>query len=198
VAQVISEKFSENQKPPKRRRGRPRLQVLDPDYRAVCEAVGLFPSDESRTKQNRMYAQRAIHILGQTDRPQFKWLFDLEAIMANRPHSMRKTILSELGRIKDDGELIQAAFDICHLKPKTKTAISIIRQVRIGRPCPGDVYQLTKLIADTILDYRQRHPGTTFRDVYYAIIPVVQAAADNAALDSPELDELIEELCSRK
>jgi glycine cleavage system protein P-like pyridoxal-binding family len=101
-----------------------------------------------------------------------------------------------LGRITDDIQLIQAAFDICHLKPKTKEAITAIRHVRTGRECQGDVDQLTKMIATTIKDYMRTHPSTSYREAYKAIIPVVQTVGDIAALDGPELDALIEQLRS--
>lgn len=194
MAQSISEKFSDNQCAPRRKRGRPRLQVLDPEFTRFCQLGGVFHGGKTRTDQNSMYRMRAIVILAQTERPEFKWLFDIDGMIADRPKSQKKTILAELGRIRNEIELIQAAFDICDLKPKTKDAISIIRQVRTGRECKGDVDQLTRLIARTVQEYLREHPGTTYTHAYHAIIPVVQRLADIAALDGPELDELIDQL----
>jgi hypothetical protein len=63
LAQIISEKFSENKKPPKRRRGRPRLFVGEPTRNDPTEAslfwikldeklrrLSLLPDDEAKVR----------------------------------------------------------------------------------------------------------------------------------------------------
>jgi hypothetical protein len=174
VSEALSEKFSE-----KLQRGRPR--VVDPSTEAVYEGMGLYDGKYSqRARVNTYYRQRALSCLMVFDDPDadaFKWLADLKASNEGKIKPWRETILSELGRIKDEGAMRAVALRICELKPQTKEAVDIICRWRLGgKSKPGDIESLRGELCRCIDDYKRRHPDTqlsqikdALNDAYYAV-----------------------------
>lgn len=166
-AQMIEEnnleKFSNNPDSPKRRRGRPRKRILDPEQNYIIEGC-IDRADCKRTQIEHKYRFRAMCILG--DDEEFKWLVDLEALASGRAKS-KSTILAALGRIDDPLEMKALAYLICQNKLKTRDAISVIRHHRIGES-PVNVKQLAKEIINTVVDYKIRHPSLTDEDIWEA------------------------------
>lgn len=139
----------------KKQRGRPRL--LDKSRLALIE----FATDAKtlRHKQNVHYRTRALALLMEDKR--FLWLCDPVAMRAGKAHSMRPTILSELGRIENDGDLESVALQLCELKPKVRQAIVMIRQWRTGKVKEGDSLKLANEIIASVNGYIDRYPTTT-------------------------------------
>jgi hypothetical protein len=103
---------------PKKRRGRPR--VFNPEMEAILR--GSFSDKTQRGIQNKFYLLRAFRLV-QND-PALKWLYDKEA------ETIKSVILSELGRITSDTDLLNMAREICNLKPRTRDAVLLIRAFR--------------------------------------------------------------------
>lgn len=158
---AISEKF-----PEKKKRGRPRL--LHPEDEKTYRRS--MPSRDIRTLQNQDYEVRALSILGLNkinppDYP-FLWLGDISKIEneISERRFYRKTILAELGRIADNENLIEAAKEVCRLKPKTTEAIKMIREWRLGRPAVST--SLEMILRKAIEDYREKHSEITLNNIY--------------------------------
>ena len=111
--------------------GRPR--VLSPEQEAQFRAtVGLPDYATRRTVQNRANWGRALKLL--CDGPMAtvvstRWVWLLRP---NRDGvaTSRKTILSELGRVKDDEALKVFADALCERKPAAQDAIRLLRRWR--------------------------------------------------------------------
>jgi hypothetical protein len=105
-----------------KKRGRP--LILTPEQKAMIEKV--YPDlTTSKSIQNKWYLVRASNVIrGHED---LKWLFDRET------HFIRETILTELGRIKDDVDLLSLAREVCELKPTSREAIRLIRNWKGGK-----------------------------------------------------------------
>ncbi len=175
---AISEAASENGK---RQRGRPKLIGSASLRKMIDFCAGDVKTERGR--QDVFYRNIALGHL--VDDPRFIWLCDKERMTAGAPNSWKPGILAELGRFDfAGGDILEAASEICRLKPKTKDAIAMIRGWRLGeRECtPGALY-------DTLLkafnDYVGQHPGITKQSVRTAVImfriTVLEANAQEAA-----------------
>lgn len=158
---AISENFSE-----KKKRGRPRL--FHPEYEKVIRRGREYT--DIRTIYNQEYETRAFTVLGLSpknppDFP-FSWLGDESKIEVGKSRrcGFRKTILSELGRIDNDSNLIEAAKEICRLKPKTQDAVKMIRGWRLRRAYAP--VSLESSLRKAIEDYRKNHPDIKDKDIY--------------------------------
>jgi hypothetical protein len=143
----ISENFSE-----KRKRGRPRL--LHPALHEVFAQGQQYASE--RTIQNASYHIRAFSLL--QDEPWAKWLMGYVS-QEGKPGQIRKTILAELGRLREDEVLRAVARQICERKPTTKDAVAMIRHYRLGRQPRGAVDDLTDRLTTLIVEYIDSHAG---------------------------------------
>ncbi len=165
--EVLSENFSV-----KRKRGRPRL--MQPEFENSIRMD--MPYSDIRTIQNNDYEARAGMILGiSPDNPPdypFSWLCDFGKIEFGKSQrrAYRKTILSELGRIEQVKNLIEAATEICRLKPKTQDAVKMIRGWRLRRPVVSETLESTLRIA--IKNYRKKHPEIANNDIHESLIAV--------------------------
>jgi hypothetical protein len=104
----ISETVS--QKP---KRGRPPLLSAE----AMAMWGSLMPGATPRTIQNFYYQFRAQGFL--KDDPACGWL--------TGHGSRRQLLLSELGRIPNDADLVHVARSICEMKPTAKRGVAMIR-----------------------------------------------------------------------
>lgn len=110
----LSEKFSEN-KP----KGRPRITTPNFDRKAQT----FFPATNTRRGLlNKHYLLIALAALSE-DKEAFIWLVD--------PPKFKLTILYELGRVQDPELIREGARQLCALKPTTKRAVQILREVRL-------------------------------------------------------------------
>jgi hypothetical protein len=115
----------------------------------------------------------------------FRWLCgDPDAVMRGEEHC-RLTILAELGRIDDEQEREEMALYLCEVKPTTREAVALIRQVRTQRVPPGDTTQLADLIRHAINTYLREHATMPWNDVRQALFRVL---ADIDATEENETD----------
>jgi hypothetical protein len=172
----ISENFSES-----RRRGRPPRH--GPEVMTMMR--GLFPEARTvRSIQNKWFLVQAQRVL--RHEPELTWLLDLDPSThaIQKGGAYRMTILQELRRIEDEGVMKAVARRLCELKPSTREAVAMIRRFRLGRSAPASVNQLVDALAQTIDDYRMRHPQITDAQIHEALqmvgVLVRQAEADQA------------------
>ena len=135
----------------KPKRGRPRL--LMPEYEA--ELWNLYPPTgvkSTRGIQNKHYLCHAVGLV--KDDPRFAWIVDAKT------DRVRSTILTELGRIEDDDDLLEMALLICESRASTRKAVAAIRQFRDVAKGPSCL-SLTSRLITTIKAYVVEHPGTT-------------------------------------
>jgi hypothetical protein len=164
-----------DQAEPKKKRGRPRM---NPEMEDMAKDVGhLDYHSDRRHIQNCLHGLHArLVILKAQDPNRFVWLVDSpEAIKAGTATGdfRKRTIMSELGRIDDDDDLLSIAEQVCELKPNTQDAVAMIRRWRLGKSPEADALGLTDAIVNVINRYIGTHPGTTKMQV--------RAACDNAA-----------------
>ncbi len=97
----------------------------------------------------------------------FLWLCDSSKIDNNFSiqRIYRKSILAELGRIKDDKKLKKAATEICRIKPKTQDALKMIRGWRLQRTAAGSL-TLEETLRKTIQRYRENNLDITNDEIY--------------------------------
>ncbi len=90
-----------------------------------------------------------------------------------------RTVLTELGRIEDDGAFWQAVFWYTEQKDglRAHDAARMIRHMMIGKSEEGSTRKLAKELAKTVDDYRKRHPETTHAEADKALLLVRQALA---------------------
>jgi len=141
----------------KRRRGRPRL--LTPRERGSLR--NLFPDNTTeRSLQDIDYRLRAIGLL--KEQAEFAWLYDPQRVRAGEKRCWKPLILTELGRIADDEELLTAAREVCRLKPKAHDAARIVRRFRIGREPAASTGKLASAIIKAVNAYNHSHDGLTW------------------------------------
>ena len=168
-----------------RKRGRPKaLSDLE-----MATARGI-PNGKctNRHLQNVAYCMRALREL--THDPRFAWLCNEKAMRRGERHSWCPTILTELGRIEDPETMKVAALRICELKPRTHDAVTMIRRWRLNKAKQVNVLQLTKELANTMDNYRLRHPSITWKQVRGALVnamDVVEALIDETEHESEKL-----------
>jgi hypothetical protein len=114
---------------------------------------------------------RAIRVLDYE--PEFCWLVGTPEEINAGKKVFHNSILTELGRIKDDDNLRDTARQICAIKPRCKDALVMIRRWRTGKTLAGDAGSLTKAIIQTVEDYCAARSDTT--------LPIILAALANAA-----------------
>lgn len=155
----LSENFSDN----KRSRGRPPLlNKVWHDFYAKNAPVGA----SERTIQNMSYYLRAFSLL-QPEPWANGWLIDYPS-KAGHHGNVRRTILTELGRIEDDETLIAVAQELCELQPTTKEAIALIRHWReVQKPL-----DLTASLQRTLNAYLQAHPMVTLEEMAEALLNI--------------------------
>jgi hypothetical protein len=142
--------------------------------------------------QNFYYGVRAMRVLGlnnplPADSP-LRWLFDPDAEARGESRAYRQTILSELGRIRDDAELREVALRLCNVQPTARDARTMIRRHRLGAGQPPEG-QLTRELLRTINDYRRRYPQTTWPEVRSALDVADLIVADTATTAAAPSEE---------
>jgi hypothetical protein len=150
---TITEAASENT-PVKKKRGRP--WVYD-HHRIRDHLRARFPEVQStRHHDNLVWRQRAIAFL--KDDLEFQWLCDFKAIAAGAGRRFWKPgILVELWRIQDIEDMKRVARIIVAKKPKTKEAVAMIRQWRLGEKSEGDALTLMSALAKCLDSYVSTH-----------------------------------------
>ena len=165
----------------KKRRGRPRLKLFTPEVEAMYEACGVFDGVRTaRTRQNVLYRQRAMDVLGVVRDERFKWLADFSKFDTDAPNAMKHSILAELGRIEDADKMRAVALQLCDMQPTAREAVQLIRNFRTGRKSAGDAQQLEAEIARVMADYLTRHPRMLFSRVCYALSSVLDRTTELA------------------
>jgi len=165
----------------KKRRGRPRLKLFTPKQEAMYEMVGVFDGVRTaRTRQNVMYRQRAMDVLGVVRDERFKWLADFSKFDTDAPNAMKHSILAELGRIEDADRMRVVALQVCEMKPTAREAVQLIRNFRTGKKSAGDVTQLKAEIGRVVDDYLTRHPAMLYSQVCVALSSVLDFTTELA------------------
>jgi hypothetical protein len=127
---------------------------------------GVFQRRQAAAIADRMRAQLALG-----DNTCMKWLCDRSEIVGGKPRSWRPAILTELGRLLEEQGpevMTSLALQLCELKPRTKDALSIIRQARLVR-APNQSLELAAAIANSVEYYLQEHPQMTLLQVAEAL-----------------------------
>lgn len=106
-----------------------------------------------------------------------KWLLDEERIAAGEK-AMRRTLLSELGRIEDEDDRLAMALRLCELKPSTRDGIGMIRRFR-GQQRPTSVLNLYDTIATTINRYLAEHRDCTKAKVVDVLQTIIDSIQDD-------------------
>jgi hypothetical protein len=155
------------------------------DEFAFMEGLGLFENNKTRRGRNNIYyQQRAMSLIGSGDNPEFYWLANGPEMWAgDRVKAWRPSILAELGRIADDESLLSIAREICQLKPKSRRAVELIRQFRLGATGPGEASDLQARMTATINQFLQRHPKTEWSTVLKAIDDLREMVKASAGLE---------------
>lgn len=158
-------------------RGRPRARAL-PEWLRVDVARGEAHLSE-RAQQDHCYEVQAMGVLfaemaarGDTEENEFSWLLvsPQRGAREGRRRILRRTLLAELGRITDDGLLVEAARLLCERKPKTREGVQWIRRLRVeGKQKHGDADQLADELIRTANDFLARYPETSDEDLLGAI-----------------------------
>jgi hypothetical protein len=165
----ITANFTESKDKP--RRGRP--SKFSEEEIAICESLALFTSKSRRGRENVLYRQRAISIIGHDD-ARLKWLFD-EAAIWRGEGKWKPSILSELGRIDDHHNLRVVALAICEAKPSTTQAVEMIRNYRTGKVKTADEAQLADMLIGTINRYLRSFPTTTQAQIKTALSSAISS-----------------------
>jgi hypothetical protein len=152
-----------SEKPPMRKRGRPRATPQEWD----AFAGGMFGDKTRRTQIKRFHASRALALLEHIKGQDFGYVND------------HWEILAELGQLDDDERIVEAATDICEHKVKAKDAVQMIRNWRTGKTAPADPDALAKEITRLIGNYQIRHPGMSPRQVRDALVQVLIECDEN-------------------
>jgi hypothetical protein len=161
VADAVSENVSENPGKPKRGR-QPSL-----DATAMSMLRSWFPEIRTRRgQQNRWHALHALNVLDYD--PAFRWLVPSEEAIHRGEGSIRFSVLNEVGRIADDGELRAVAAVVCERQLKTREAVAFVRRCRVA-PRPGSATALTNAVIGCVNAYVQQHPDTTLRQIRAAL-----------------------------
>jgi hypothetical protein len=152
-----------SQKPPAPR-GRPRLSSTE--FEDVATRFWAFGKTR-HTRTNAVYRHRAIRQFIEDAR--FAWL--CRDPVPNGPDgTLRRTILTELGRIDDEGIREAIALDLCARQPTAREAVAQIRAYRLGRSPRGSVRQLYLALARTLQDYVVAHPDMPWEAVQEAVV----------------------------
>jgi|SRR5579863_3493608 len=115
---IVTETASQTPKP-----GRPFSVFRDAADRQ--EMIELFDDVRSeRSVVNRLFHLDALMAIGEGDKPQYRWLADA------RTDCIKRTILAELGRVRDEEKIRELARYICEMKMSTAEAINFIRERR--------------------------------------------------------------------
>jgi hypothetical protein len=164
----ISATVSEN-----RLRGRP--QVFDAATLARLRAEMRRDNADisDRTVQNRLYQYTAQGLLEGQDWA--RWLIDPKGIMQGKRSAYRRTILQELGRIRNAADLVATAKLICNLKPTARDAVRMIRRARRGHKPQGTADHLAARLMALVQDYCAHHAGVD-RDVLLGALQIVEDA----------------------
>lgn len=172
---AISETASENSA--HRKRGRPAV------YSEQQLNLARQYSDAStvRGKQNFLYMTRAIRVLDYD--PAFCWLVGTREEINAGKKVFHNSILTELGRIKDDDNLRDIARQICEIKPRCKEALVMIRRWRTGKTLVGDAGSLTKAIIQTVEDYCAARADTTLQIILAALANAADAFQEQDSWD---------------
>ena len=172
---------NDSQNVEKKRRGRPRLKLFTPEVEAMYEACGVFAEARTaRTRQNMMYRQRAMEVLGVVKDERFKWLCDVAKVQADEPNAMKHSVLAELGRIKDADKMRVVALQLCEMKATAREAVQTIRNFRRGKKSAGDIKQLETEIGCVVDDYLSRHPAMLYSQVCLALSSVLDRTTELA------------------
>ncbi|HEU0177364.1 MAG TPA: hypothetical protein VFV58_24125 [Blastocatellia bacterium] len=150
-----------------KKRGRPRL--LSPKE---VEIVDSYASQSTtRGKQNHYYYMLALATLPDSD-PRFAWLWS--------GGEARATILSELGRFRDQDVILKLALEICESKMTTRKAVRLLRECR-GVKLPAIRHKAANAIITTVNNYFKSHPDTTIEKMIDALRVVLWALEDRRA-----------------
>lgn len=96
---------------------------------------------------------------------------------------MRRTLLAELGRLRDPEVIRETALELCERRPKTADGVLWVRRMRTGiRPQP-DADRLANQICRLLDSYCSAHPGTGKQDMLAAL---------KIACDAVERAEVVE------
>jgi hypothetical protein len=115
-----------------------------------------------RSHVKHYYRQRAFGVLDEAGDGQ-----DYDYLISG---NFKNDILAELGRFHP-ADIPELAAVICRQRMKTKTAVAMLRALRLGRDglMEGSIYRLAGEIIRKINDYRSRYPAMSHERVMNAL-----------------------------
>lgn len=145
-----------------KRPGRP--ATLDQHVLAVVKAQ--HPHVQSRRGiENLYYAaigrRRLLALIPFHERGAFDWLLAHKDRMEG--------VLSQLGRVKDDGMLLRLAKEICRRKLWRNASVRLMREFREAVDAEADVAALADELVKVVERYRASHNQLTLADVRQAL-----------------------------
>lgn len=152
-----------------KKRGRPGL-LSDEQQKQICDYLDV---DGKRNIQNAHYRQRTVVLLMKPATEEYrvekKFHFIFEGDSSKRNSVFKMVILSELGRIKNDEDLIFAAEEVCKHKLTTREAVAYIRQFRGVVTSKANALDLFVHLGKAVEDYQIIHPDVTKEDLTRAL-----------------------------
>jgi len=160
---LILEHNTEN----KRRRGRPRLLT----YAAYVRGKNNWGVTGTRTLQNRAYLTRAIQVLGMSKRWEWFGISDQATMAKGKTQTkLRCTVLTELGRVRNDEDLRILAEALKTAAPASdRAAIAFVREWRMRRGMQIDTTHCISALHAFLKNYKKDRPLMQWRDIAFAM-----------------------------
>lgn len=108
--------------------------------------------------------------------------FDPSFVFDLKTNILKRTILTELGRLRDeqgDAVAMQAAKVVCENRMRARAAVAWIRRLR-GKANQPNAGSLITRLAKTINDYLAEHPEATWDDVQRSLVLMSAVVRESA------------------
>ncbi|HUW32220.1 MAG TPA: hypothetical protein VM223_11460 [Planctomycetota bacterium] len=172
----------------KTKRGRP--AVLSVEFEQGLRS--LFPENTTtrslRDVYYRVRAQGLILKARKAGASWSKWLIDEERADAGERGGYKGTILTALGYIADDDDLLATAKFICEIQPTARRAVQILRRARMSKVKVASVVDLTNRFIATLNEYINAHPDCTRQMMFDALMNVGDAVEQRVNSGDGEIE----------
>ena len=174
---MISEEFSE------KKRGRPK--VLSEKIEETLRGIGCYQQRTRRGRLNEHYFFECLSLFRGSDggfdserAKRWNWLH-YNTYGKGSGERWRRTIMAEIGRLRDRELMTQAADLICELKPSAREAVNMIRRWRVnGRSKPANCFDLGKALCRAFIEYRSAHADLAHEDALITVIALRETVAE--------------------
>ena len=118
----------------------------------------------------------------------FHWLVSDQESINQRKGTIRSTILSELGRIDDEGDREALALALCATQPSTRRAVALIRKHRLIQRPFASHRQLTDALRTTLNTYLAEHAPMSWWRIRFAVRMLMHDIDTNEASEALAAD----------